>query len=380
MSASTGPAGGPSCYLGNSDAAILVRRGSRAARQALRNGLRTVTETKCLAHCGLYPSPVNGGWVNVHAGPNGATFGGVKTCSKIWLCPVCSASIRQGRAHEIELGVGVHLAMGGGVAFSTFTLPHSSKHTLRESLDALRLAYRNARQHYAVRKVMSDLGIDGTIRALEVTHGVNGWHPHLHLLWLVKRPLTAAECELLRRVWFDAYAGSLVAQGWKSPSTKRGVQVLPVSLVKGHEALSAYVAKVQEGKTSSVAREMTRGDAKRGRQASRTPMEIAEGAVSGVSRDAGLWLHYERGIKGARAIEWSRHLKGRLGVLEIDDDQLLERENSVGPVVASLSPQDFRLCVRFGQEWLLLDLAEEGGGAAVMAEVERRRSLSRISE
>lgn len=385
MSAPGGPLGAPKggspWYLGNSDAKSRLRQGGRAARGALRNGLRTVTETKSLAHCGLYPSPIHGGWVNVHSGPNGATFSGVKTCSKIWLCPVCSATIRQGRAREIELGLGVHLAIGGGVAFGTFTLPHSLSHSLSQSLSALRTAYRDARQNGSVRRLLADLGLDGFIRALEVTTGANGWHPHLHLLWLFSRPLTPSECARLQRVWFDAFASSLARQGWSAPSRKRGVLVLPVSLVKGAEALGVYLSKVQDSYgDSTVSKEMARSDLKKGRKTSRTPFELAAGAVAGSPTDRGLWLHYERAIKGARAIEWSRHLKGRLGVLDLDDDQVQEQIDGQGPVIASLSPQEYRLCVRLGQEWLLLDLAEEGGGSAVLAEVERRVALSGDSE
>jgi hypothetical protein len=380
MGATTTATGGRSRYLGNSDAAILVpdpRKEGRAGRSRLRNGLRRITSEKSLAHCGKYPSPVHGGWVHVHVGDGGASFSGVKTCSKIWLCPCCSASIRQGRAREIELGVGVWLGMRGGVAFATFTLPHRAGTPLRASLDALRGAYRDARQDYSVRALMKELGVEGTIRALEVTYGINGWHPHLHLLWLTRRPLTADQCAHLQREWFRAYSASLARRGWGAPSTRRGVLVLPVSLVRGAESIGTYLSKVQDAYgDSTVSREMARSDLKKGRKKSRTPFELAESAVTGDRRDVARWLEYEAGIKGARAIEWSRHLKGRLGVLEVDDEALIEQEAQQGPMVASLSPQDFRMCVRYGDEWLLLDLAEEGGATAVYAEVERRRRAS----
>jgi hypothetical protein len=379
MAAQRGRKAAPSRYLGGSDAAILVRdprREGRRKRSQVRNGLRKVTANKALAHCGLYPSPLHGGWVHVHHGEGGATFSGVKTCGLIWLCPVCSATMRQGRAREIELGVGVWLAMRGGVAFGTFTLPHRSRTPLRASLDALRDAYRDARQDYSVRAVLSELGVEGTIRALEVTHGLNGWHPHLHLLWLTRGPLTADECSRLQAAFYRAFTASLERRGWAAPSKRHGVLVLPVSLVRGAESIGTYLSKVQDAYgDSTVAKEMSRSDLKTGRKKSRTPFELAESAGNGNRADAARWLEYEAGIKGARAIEWSRHLKGRLGVLEVDDVELLEQENQRGPMVAALSPQDFRMCVRYGDEWLLLDLAEDGGATAVYAEVERRRAV-----
>ena len=33
------------------------------------------------------------------------------------------------------------------------------------------------------------VGADGSIRALEVTHGQAGWHPHVHVLLLTSAPL-----------------------------------------------------------------------------------------------------------------------------------------------------------------------------------------------
>lgn len=378
MGVAGGRAAAPSRYLGGIDAAILVpgpRNSPRSERAQLRHGLRKVTSSKALAHCGLYPSPIHGGWVNIHSGPAGATFSGVKTCGLIWLCPCCSATIRQGRAKEIELGVGVWLGMRGGVAFGTFTLPHRARTPLRASLDALRQAYRDARQHSAVRAVCDDLGVEANIRALEVTYGINGWHPHLHLLWLTRRPLTDDDCKRLQRAFYSAFTAALLRRGWAAPSKERGVLVLPVSLVKGAKSLGSYLSKVQDAYgDSTVAKEMARGDLKRGRKKSRTPFELAASAVAGDRRDAARWLEYEAGIHRAIAIQWTPHLKGRLGVLEVDDQALQEAEEQRGEVVASLSPQDFRMCVRYGQEWLLLDLAEEGGGAAVYAEVERRRA------
>jgi hypothetical protein len=361
-------------YIGNRDAAILEngapeepRRLGRRQRYALRNGLRAITPEKACQQCGLYPSPIHGGWVEVYVGPQGAHFSGVKTCSRIWLCPVCSATIRQARAREIEYGATMQLAMKGGLAFGTLTLPHERKDRLSASYDACRLGYKAVREDRSVRACMKDLGINGTIRSTEVTYGGNGWHPHQHLLWFLRRPLTVQEAGQLQVEMLRAWNGHLGRIGWPPASKRRGCLVLPVALERGGTSVAAYLSKVQDsyGEGSSVSREMARGDLKSGKKKSRTPFEVAAGAVEGSPQDRARWLEYADATKGRRAIEWSRGLKGRLGVLEVDDEQLQEIEQMRGERTASLSPQSYRLVARYGADALLLDLAEDGGATAV---------------
>lgn len=338
-----------------------------------------MTPNKACAGCGLYPSPLHGGFVDIYLSDSGATYSGVKTCSKIWLCPVCSAAIRQARAREIEQGCAMHLGIGGGLGFGTFTLPHKITTPLAESLAAVRSGYKSVREHYATREAFADLGVDGAIRALEITYGRNGWHPHLHLLWLTRTALNPAACEELRSVLYAGWSRHLDRIGWSAPSEARGVLVLPVSLVKGSEGMAAYLSKVQDpfGAPSTVSREMARGDLKKGRKTSRTPFEVAESAVAGDRRDAARFLEYAAATHGARAIEWSRGLKGRLGVLDLDDDDLAEREAMRGDRIHSLTPQQYRLVARYRRDAYVLDLAEQGGPARI---VEAIQALERRAE
>jgi len=52
------------------------------------------------------------------------------------------------------------------------------------SLVQIRNAWRRTTTGRAGKDFRKLLGIKGTIRALEVTHGQNGFHPHLHVLLL----------------------------------------------------------------------------------------------------------------------------------------------------------------------------------------------------
>jgi hypothetical protein len=259
------------------------------------------------------------------------------------------------------------LSLGHGSAFGTFTIPHTINTPLRESLKALRKAYGFMNADRTVKSEMARLSIEGKIRALEITFGLNGWHPHLHTLWLTRNAPSDLDSSILQAVMLRAFNRSLAKQGYPLASERRGVLVLPLTLVSGKDH-AVYLSKIQDGfgEASTVALEMTRSDLKKGRRKGRVPFEIGESAVKGNAQDLARWLEYRDDIKGAHALEWSPGLKGRLGLLEVSDEALAEMENSRGPLVASMSPQEYRLAVRApGGQAVIFDLIEQGGAAAL---------------
>ena len=71
----------------------------------------------------------------------------------------------------------------GGLYMLTLTIPHY----MGDCLKSLLLGFRGALKRFfnGTRKskaIWADMGKIGHIKALEVTHGRNGWHPHYHIL------------------------------------------------------------------------------------------------------------------------------------------------------------------------------------------------------
>lgn len=64
----------------------------------------------------------------------------------------------------------------------TLTMPHHAGDELRELLDRLLAAWRRVRATRTVREILARR-VGASVRALEITIGDNGWHPHIHLLW-----------------------------------------------------------------------------------------------------------------------------------------------------------------------------------------------------
>lgn len=267
--------------------------------------------------------------VVVNAGT--AHYRGVQTCGSVWVCPMCSARILATRATEVESALVRHLAgwvrpnglraARGSARFVTLTVPHDAGDDLAALWDTISDGFARVlggrgwmadRERYAVK---------GTIRATEVTHGANGWHPHLHVLVLSHAVLTEDEWQALVRSMGARWRSAVVAAGWRRPLGTIGVHNSAVSL-RAAKDLARYVCKVEdEAKvTRSLGNEMTRHDLKVGRRKGRGPFSIlADAIATGDVDDLELWQEWERVSKGRRGLCWSKGLKAALAVDEVSD-------------------------------------------------------------
>jgi hypothetical protein len=152
------------------------------------------------------------------------------------------------------------------------------------------------------------LGYLGAIRAVEITYGRNGWHPHCHAVLLFDRPLTPAEVLDLRTWLYGRWGGICEAQGFGSITKANGVDVRPVE----RNELGEYLTKVEGGWGAGL--ELARSDLKAGRRSgSRGAVSILRDFVeTGETRLLGLWREYEAATLGKRAIVWSPGLRRRL--------------------------------------------------------------------
>lgn len=292
-----------------------------------------------------------------------AHFANVETCGRVWLCAVCSAKIRARRGDEIAEAVGRHIGTGGGAYFATATLPHDQGDALDASLTVLTAAWRSLMWGKAGKEDRIAYGILGNIKAVEITHGRNGWHPHVHAVIL-----TAADVDVLSLcAWFDRldrrWARALQRNGW-NPG-KRGYR-FRLDLVNRSTAagLAAYVTKVQDSVGHGLGNEIARADLKRGRKSSRTPFRIlADFGTDGLAADLDLWLEYERATQGKSALRWSRGLrKLLLPDVEEQTDEEIAADDIGGDEVAGLLPHTwYRLTQIPGADAAVLDAVERDG-------------------
>lgn len=314
-----------------------------------------------LAHCGRF---LTADYTRVHAKDGTAYYCDVQTCGSVWVCPVCSATIRQRRSVEVERVAVEHLASGGSLGFMTVTFAHERSDDLSDLLPLLMKCWERVQQRRGYRALADRLGLVGFVRATEVTYGAwHGWHPHLHMLLFSDLALTAEDWEELRVLVSSAWADVVVKKGRKRPDADRGVTLAPVYALEGSAAsVGKYLTKVQDA--YGVGKEMTRGDLKKGRKNGRTPFELAESAVAGCVPELPLWWEYERATKGKAAITMTPALRARYAVEDLDDEDLAKAVED-GEALGTVSAAEYGLLVRHGCETFLLDLAVEDGWSAV---------------
>lgn len=324
----------------------------RKARYALREGLQRITTLPRVAKCGRCRV---GESVGVRLGAGGrAHYSGLMSCGSVWLCPVCAAKVDARRAEEVCGVLKQHLANGGAAYFLTFTLPHNDGDRLAATRRLAAKAFKRLLQGRKWQGLKARLGVAGTIRALEVTHGEAGWHPHLHSLFLTDAPLTAEQQEALDAYGFAAWRAAVVAAGHKTPQR----QGYCFQVVAG-SGIGEYVTKM------GAALEITHGAQKQGRHGSRTPFQIlADFLQWGDEADLTLWLEYEAAMKGARRLTWSHGLKARYAVTEVSDEALAAEEVG-GELLADLSATEWRSVVAFRKQLAVLEAAERFGVSGI---------------
>lgn len=355
----------PSWYVANfaSTAGQPAGTKRRTVRFSLRGLQRQpgVSALPRVARCGM---PIGGSDVAISRGPDGtAHASGIETCASIWSCPVCAAKIRNHRSDEIGTGLGGHIEKGGGALFVTLTLPHEAGDKLARTMQLVSDGFREVNSGRGYAEDRAAFGILGHIRAFEVTHGGNGWHPHLHVIVAVDRPASVDVAKALQARWQARWDRWLVRSGWRPSVDGIGVKVDRVR--RDGAAIGAYMAKLQEGERldRSVANEVTRADLKSGKNGSRVPFEIlADFGSDGTVDDLDLWQEFQLATKGRSAIRWSKGLRALLlEDPELTDDEIAAAEVG-GDEIARLTSWLYRQVAGrpYGEAHLMI-AAERGG-------------------
>lgn len=383
-------AGGPGAalenYANNSSAQSLRER-----RYVRRGALWTLSDLERVRKCGRVPNGAVGAGVGLRIGPTGAGLAGLCTCGSVWSCPVCAAKIMMRRAIDIGTLLAAWHAQGGVLAFATFTMRHRKGQPLVRLWDGLQRAWGRVTSGRRWLADQTAYGIEGWVRVVEVTHGRNGWHVHVHAVFLLAGKATDVTVARMHSAMFDRWSAGLVAAGFAAPL--RVAQ--DARLVRdGHVAeLAAYFAKAvdlpgseggpvsgvrdarvratgpRHGSTPDAGRalglELTQTFTKDRRSALGTlpPWRLLDLVLE--DGDAGaldLWHEWERGSKGRRQISYSVGIRDRLGVgaVKSDDDVAAEVVGDEDLVLITTDGWS-QLVARPHLIAQLLDAADRGG-------------------
>ena len=296
--------------------------------------------------------------VELETGRRRAYYGGLQVCGSVWGCPICAAKISEHRRAELQAAIIAAHALGLQVVLLTLTVRHGLGDDVRVLLRGIRAARRALVSGRRGAEWTREVGVVGSIRALEVTHGVNGWHPHLHvLLFLGPHQLTLEQIQAgYTSRWIDA----CVKAGLPAP--------LPGVACRVQDAAHAarYVSKW------GLAEELTKGHIKRAR-AGRTPTDLLRAYADGDKRAGELWREYAAAFKGQVQLRWSRGLRALLGLPDaLTDDEVAQGTDAAAEVLATLTDYQRRALVGSGAGALcaVLEVAESDP-AGVQAYIRR---------
>jgi hypothetical protein len=303
-----------------------------------------------------------------------AHYGGLQVCGSVWCCPVCAAKVSERRRVELHTGIrawlGISELEGGdpritnrGVAgerrllLCTFTLQHSPSEPLSAVLGRLTAARRHLMSGKAAQVFQRRYGVRGHIRSLEITHGENGWHPHLHVLMFFdgEVPIIPFREELGVR-WLR----SVAAVGGYASLAAFDVRFSDQEIVE-------YVSKFGKEPRWTSAHEMTKGVTKVARRGGRTPMQLLADYFDQQDTDAGrLWLQYAVTMKGERQLWWSHGLRDLLGLTtEKSDEEIATQQDEIAVQLARLSLYQWRVIVANDARGDLLQVARSGDSERV---------------
>ena len=298
----------------------------RQQRRGKRHQMRqTLWGESSLPRCRKCGRTRRGDDVQVKGNGSRVGFAGVVTCGSVWVCPVCNAKIQHQRAQELTTAIAMWMVGSGGrVAFVTLTMRHERADGLGEHWDRLQDSWKKVQMARIWKKWQERLGACGSVRAVEVTDGKNGWHVHLHVLLFIQslddKKLLDFESWLSRK-WVSA-----VRSFGGDATEANGVDVRAMESFSD-ERLAKYLSKATDH--VSLGMELTHTQGKTARKSHSTfPhwQHLSDIRDVGDAEALARWTEFEQASKGRRALTWSRGLRKLLLAQDVEktDEEIAE--------------------------------------------------------
>lgn len=275
---------------------------------------------------------------------------------------MCAAKISARRAEELGVVLENVREAGYQLALVTLTVRHSIMDELPDVWAAVSRGWHRVTGGKAWLADKRRYQIPGWAKAVEVTHGQNGWHVHVHTVLAFKG--NPDDVEVL---------GQRIYSRWESGLRKtkkhKGFTAVPgygidVAVSEGGNLgnLGNYLAKLGAD-LQGVSREVAQGAQKQARGKNRTPFQIGRDLVeSGNEGDRAIWDEWQKTAPGHRAISWAKGFREQFGLVETEatDERIAAEE---------LGTADDTVCLITSHDWgnikhracEMLEIAENGG-------------------
>ena len=268
-----------------------------------------------------------------------AHWSNVQRCGSIWTCPVCAKQITEKRREELKQGVKTWQdRFQGGILLLTLTNSHSASHSLKSLIAGQKKALGYFFGDRKGKFLLDDcLGREYQVRAFEVTHGSNGWHPHYHILIFTNGQPFENFFELkqeLSKHWINCCSKAKLPL----PSLSHGLDIRDGSYAE------QYVSKW------GIEHELTKGHLKKGRDGGLTPFDLLQSSMLDhdlADKHGKLFQEFGISFKGARQLVWSRGLKKLLEIEDKSDEELAEETENQGILLEQVPDIIFSLLCKY---------------------------------
>ena len=340
----------------------------REWRWNLRDGLRSISTLERVRKCGRVPIAETIGLRLTGDGEH-AGYAGLATCGSVWACPTCSGKVMTRRGVEIAAAISWGFEHGYRVVMATATVRHHAGLPLSELIPAVMHGWRRVTNGKSWKLDRERIGLVGWVRSLEILHNRrNGWHPHIHALFIVRDDFSRSDTEEFGKRLFTRWLAGLNRHGFDAEPIGQRVDLITRDTPA--ERLGTYLTKAGLPAADALGYEMTSTASKTGRSIGRTQWELAAGAVAKTGRDRLHWANFEFATHGRRQLGWSRGLRDLAGVgrEETDEDIAAEETGTDDDSIGYLTRTGWgELCRTPGLPVVLLRVAEQGGWPQVAA-------------
>jgi hypothetical protein len=290
-----------------------------------------------VVHCSRHP--IRGQNICVCRAGSRVWMNNLITCNSVWTCPLCSSKITERRVRELQ---SVLRVIDKPSLFLTLTFAHQHGDDLDRLLKMIYATWRRFRQGGGWQKLKDTYGWWADVRTTELTHGWNGWHPHMHILLWLENDLSEYRLKQLEADIKDRWLAVLEKEGG-SASWDKGAY-----LVRSDDHLSRYLNKMSSN--WDIAREIAKYPTKVAEARGSSPFQL----LLDSPRDpeaADLFRTYAKAIKGHKQLSYSRSpdIRKVAGLKIMDDDEIAEMSTDSPEEVYHLDPKTFQELARRGK-------------------------------
>jgi hypothetical protein len=233
-----------------------------------------------------------------------AYLSGTYRCDLRWVCPCCTIKKSEEGRKELNAALAQGRRTGLRPVMLTLTARHKRNTSLGGFWKRLSQAEKDLKVSDLWKKLNAQHFAGGFAKTVEVTHGNNGWHPHLHMV-IMTNAATEEEAinivEDLRAEWLH----QLDRQGLDGKSKAAQARSFDV---RGAATAGDYITKW------GAAEEMTLAQTKVGSAEGRTPWQLLRDARTHDDeheqhRAAALWYEFVTEFKSVHQLQQSPKFK-----------------------------------------------------------------------